>query len=327
MSCSLGIWVSSRVLWVYVSASGRSCRPWLDVVSRWAMAAWDSGWDFGSPAVGGCSEAVPSGRGCRWGGSRCYPVYRRRWFLLALLLIGRLHYPLWFYVGVRQPDYLRPVLLGRRVVLDPVVVVVRVCRLRVAPWHLRVQWHGLVVVVGVSVVHMMVWCGQVRSVGWSTCRPRLCWGGLIMVLRGPAVVLGHREARAWSGRHMLVLLLLPHSLALRERQLHAARACEGGGPSAMCTGWSRCSAGVLRHGGCSRHWMAVAGVLPWGPGRMVVRCGFARVSVGRPRPVGGRVGGPLGPFWASWPCRRRAQLALPVPVGMTGRWCASDAPL
>ena len=96
-------------------------------------------------------------------------------------------------------------------VLGRVVMVVWVCRLRVVPWHWRVWWHGLVVVVGVSVVHVMVWCDPVRCLGRVACGSRLCWGAAVMELVGVAVVLGHWEAGVGGGGGVLVL---PHSLAL-----------------------------------------------------------------------------------------------------------------
>ena len=64
--------------------------------------------------------------------------------------------------GVWRPKYRGRVLLGRQMVLSRVVVVVMVRSLRVAPWHCSVPRHGLVVVVHVSVVQVMVWCGPVR---------------------------------------------------------------------------------------------------------------------------------------------------------------------
>ena len=51
-----------------VRASGGSCGPWLAVVLRWEIAAWDLGWDCGSPAAGGCWWVVLAGRGCGWVG-------------------------------------------------------------------------------------------------------------------------------------------------------------------------------------------------------------------------------------------------------------------
>ena len=55
--------------------------------------------------------------------------------------------------------------------LDRVVVVWRVCRLCVVPRRWWVWRQGLVVV-----VHVMVWCGDVRYVGWVVRGAWLCWG-------------------------------------------------------------------------------------------------------------------------------------------------------
>ena len=107
---------------------------------------------------------------------------------------------------------------GRQVVLGRVVVVPRVCRLRVAPCHWWVRWQGLVVVVGVSVVHMMVWCDSVRPVGWVACGLRLCLCVVMIELVGVAVVVGQRDAGVWGGRGVLVLLVVLRSLALRRRR-------------------------------------------------------------------------------------------------------------
>ena len=64
-----------------------------------------------------------------------------------------------------------PVQRGRRVVLDRVVVVLRVCWLCVVPRRWWVWWQGLVVV-----EYVMVWCGDVRYVGWVVRGAWLCWG-------------------------------------------------------------------------------------------------------------------------------------------------------
>ena len=64
-----------------------------------------------------------------------------------------------------------PVQRGRRVVLDRVVVVLRVCWLCVVPRRWWVWWQGLVVV-----EYVMVWCGDVRYVGWVDHGAWLCWG-------------------------------------------------------------------------------------------------------------------------------------------------------
>ena len=71
----------------------------------------------------------------------------------------------------------------------------------------------------------------------------------------------------------------------------------------------------------------VAVRVPRGLASRVVRRGWARVTAGVPRPVGGCAGRPLGPSWASSPGGCRQQVICPVPLGVTGRGCASDAPL
>ena len=96
------------------------------------------------------------------------------------------------------------------------VVVVRVCRLCVVPRRRLQRWQGLVVVLGVSVVHVMVWCGPVRRVGWVACWGRLRWGVVVMKLVGVAVVLGHRGVGVGGGGGVLMVLVAPRSLALRE---------------------------------------------------------------------------------------------------------------
>ena len=51
------------------------------------------------------------------------------------------------------------------------MVVWRVCRLSVVPRRWWVWWQGLVVV-----EYVMVWCGDVRYVGWVVRGAWLCWG-------------------------------------------------------------------------------------------------------------------------------------------------------
>ena len=55
--------------------------------------------------------------------------------------------------------------------LDRVVVVLRVCWLCVVPRRWWVWWQGLVVV-----EYVMVWCSDVRYVGWVVRGAWLCWG-------------------------------------------------------------------------------------------------------------------------------------------------------
>ena len=83
---------------------------------------------------------------------------------MASVLILRLQGPLRARLGVWRPEDRGPVFLGRQMVLGLVVVVVRVCRLPVVPWHRWGRWHRHVVVVGLSVGHVIVWCGPVRCV-------------------------------------------------------------------------------------------------------------------------------------------------------------------
>ena len=79
------------------------------------------------------------------------------------MLLVPVHGPPRVYGGVRWPGCREPVHRGRYVVLNHVVVLVWVCWLRVVPRRWWVQWQGLVVVVGVPVVHVMVWLGVVQS--------------------------------------------------------------------------------------------------------------------------------------------------------------------
>ena len=102
-------------------------------------------------------------------------------------------------------------------VVDRVVVVVRVCWPCVVPRHWRVGWQGLVVVLGVPVVQVMVWCGVVRCMGWVACGGWLRWGVVVMELVGVAIVLGHQRVGVEGGDGGVVMVLVaPRSLALRE---------------------------------------------------------------------------------------------------------------
>ena len=93
------------------------------------------------------------------------------------------------------------------------LVVLRVCRLCVVPRRWWEWWQGLVVVVAVSVVHVMVWFGVVRRVGWVACRGRLHWGVAAMQLVGFAVLLRHQGVGV-GGR--IMVLLAADFLALHE---------------------------------------------------------------------------------------------------------------
>ena len=71
-------------------------------------------------------------------------------------------------------------------------------------------------VVGVSMVHVMVLCGPVRRQGSLACGGRLRWGLGMMKLVWVAVVLGHEGVGVRGGGGVLMVLVLPRSLALRE---------------------------------------------------------------------------------------------------------------
>ena len=68
----------------------------------------------------------------------------------------------------------------------------------------------------VFLVHLIVWCSAVRRVGWVACVVRLCWVVVVMELVGVAAVLGHQGVGVGGGRGVLMLLLVPRSLALRQ---------------------------------------------------------------------------------------------------------------
>ena len=66
------------------------------------------------------------------------------------------------------------------------------------------------------VVHLMVWCGVVCPVGWVARGGRLRWGVVVMQLVGIAVVLGHRGLGVGGDGGVVVVLVVPCHLALRE---------------------------------------------------------------------------------------------------------------
>ena len=132
------------------------------------------------------------------------------------MLLVRVHGLPRVYRGASWPEYPDLAQGGRQVVLNCVVVVVRVCRLRVVGLHRWERWQELVVGEGVSVVNPMVWSGPVRRVGWVACGGRLRWGVVVMELVGHAVVLGHRKVGVGGGGGVLLVLVVPRSLALRE---------------------------------------------------------------------------------------------------------------
>ena len=55
--------------------------------------------------------------------------------VLALMVLVRVHGPLWVFGGTWRPKCCGPVQPGPQVVLHCVVVGVRLCRWRVASWH------------------------------------------------------------------------------------------------------------------------------------------------------------------------------------------------
>ena len=71
-------------------------------------------------------------------------------------------------------------------------------------------------VVGVPVVHVMVWCGVVRRMGWVAFAGWLRWGLVVMQLVGVAVVFGHRGVGVAGGGSVVVVLVVPCPLAVRE---------------------------------------------------------------------------------------------------------------
>ena len=62
-------------------------------------------------------------------------------------------------------------------------------------------------VVGVPVVHVMVWCGVVRRVGWVACGGWLRWGVVVMQLVGITAVFRHQGVRV-GGRWGVVMVLV-----------------------------------------------------------------------------------------------------------------------
>ena len=74
------------------------------------------------------------------------------------------------------------------------------------------------VVVGMSVVHVMVWCGQMCCVERVACGPWLCWGVMVERLVEPALIFCLCEARARPGGGVMVLIVMPLSPAFWERR-------------------------------------------------------------------------------------------------------------
>ena len=102
-------------------------------------------------------------------------------------------------------------------VLDHVMVALRVCWLCLVPrrWSVRVE--GLVVVVGVLVVLVVVWCGVVRRY-----REVGLWGLAALGRGGDAAGGGRCSIGALGGNGLgggggvVVVLVVPCPLALRE---------------------------------------------------------------------------------------------------------------
>ena len=63
-------------------------------------------------------------------------------------------------------------------------------------------------VVGVPVLQLKVWCGVVRRVGWVACWGRLPLSVVVMQLVEVAVVLGHRGVGVHGGRGGVVMVLV-----------------------------------------------------------------------------------------------------------------------
>ena len=68
-------------------------------------------------------------------------------------------------------------------------------------------------VVGVPVVHVMVWCGVVRRVGWVACGDAFPWGGLATGRCG-----GHAQAsrQAKHCAHKSILMLVSCDKAFQD---------------------------------------------------------------------------------------------------------------
>ena len=175
------------------------------------------------------------------------------------------------------------------------------------------------VAVAVPAVYVMVWCGVVRRVGWVARGGRLRWGVVVRQLVGMAVVLGHRGVAVGGRGGVVMVLVAPCSLALRDRW-----SSYGVG---SCRQWSLAGlgcCGTVSVVGAGEG--GAVGFLRW-TGRGVVRRGWAWVPPGVLRLVGGHAGGPPDLSWSSWPGACRGRLIPPVPAGVTGSGRASDAPL
>ena len=86
--------------------------------------------------MGGCWSTELAGSGCGLGGRPVVVVYS----VVVLVLLACVHSPLWRYGGAWWPECQGPVQWGLQVVLNSVVLVVGVCRLRATPWHWWDRW-------------------------------------------------------------------------------------------------------------------------------------------------------------------------------------------
>ena len=68
--------------------------------------------------------------------------------------------------------------------------------------------HRLVVLVGVSVMHVVVWCGPVHHVGRVAHVPRPWWPATVMEVVGVAPALRHWEAGVGGGGVVVVLMVV-----------------------------------------------------------------------------------------------------------------------
>ena len=193
-------WASAHLASSCQCAAVRSCGPSLAAVSGWGRL-------LGSPVetavclrwavvCGRCPPAEAATGGIVGAGGA--PSVSGAVTCAGLGVDSALHGPMGAYGGVWRPDYHAIVLCGRHVLLGPVVVVV-------------MRFIG-------CLRHLMLWCGPVCCVRLVACGSRLCWGVVVMVLVGLAVVLGHREAWLGDSWGVLVLLVVPSSLALQEWQ-------------------------------------------------------------------------------------------------------------
>ena len=89
-------------------------------------------------------------------------------------------------------------------------------------------------VLGVPVVHVMLWCGVVRRVGWVACGGRLRWGVVVMQLVGVAVVFGHQGVGVLGGGGVVMVLVVPLPWPCLKGGPGMAWMCAGGCPLPGC---------------------------------------------------------------------------------------------